>query len=339
MIMKPEILFLSQENVVEAGVLDMPNVMEQVENAYQFMGEGEVVNPAKIQLKIPEEGPWNSFFMSMPSYIKPLDVAGFKWAAESKDNVKHPGMPLGLDVVILSDPTTVYPRAIMDGTIITAMRTSGVAGMAAKYLARKNSKVATLVGAGVIGRTMVMAIMTALPELETIYLCDLNLPKAEALAKEFEGKYNVIASSDTEACAKQSDLIVTETTCTKPFLKREWVKDNATVIQMSGWEIDEQIAKDAARLYVDSWAQLSHFKNSLIGHLHDNCGLERDGVVELQDVVTGKAVGRTNDDELICCCTLGYGAVDITVANWIYENAKQMGIGTKLNLWENPLWV
>ena len=63
------------------------------------------------------------------------------------------------------------------------------------------------------------------------------------------------------------------------------------------------------------------------------------GVIELQDVVTGQAPGRTSDDELICCCTLGYAAVDITVANWIYENAKEKGIGTKLNLWENPLWV
>lgn len=337
--MKPEILFLSQEDVVKAGVLDMPKVMEQVEQAYTYMGNHEVVNPAKIKLSIPEEGPWDSFFMSMPSYIKPLDVAGFKWAAESHENVKHPGMPLGLDVVVLSDPTTVYPRAFMDGTIITAMRTSAVAGMAAKYLARKNSKVATLVGAGVIGRTMVMAIMTALPDLETIYLCDLNVPKAEALAKEFEGKYNVIASGDTEACAKASDLIVTETTCVKPFLKREWIKSNATVIQMGSWEIDEQIPKDAANLYVDSWAQLSHFSSCLIGHLHENCGLEREGVIELQDVVVGNAPGRTNDEDLICCCTLGFGAVDITVANWIYENAKQKGIGTKLNLWENPLWT
>lgn len=302
--MKPEILFLSQEDVVKAGVLDMPKVMEQVELAYTYMGKHEVINPAKIKLGIPEDDNWDSFFMSMPSYIKPLDVAGFKWAAESHENVKHPGMPLGLDVVVLSDPTTVYPRAFMDGTIITAMRTSAVAGMAAKYLARKNSKVATLVGAGVIGRTMVMAIMAALPELETIYLCDLNVPKAEALAKEFEGQYPVVASGDTEACAKASDLIVTETTCVKPFLKREWIKSNATVIQMGSWEIDEQIPKDAANLYVDSWEQLSHFSFSLIGHLHENCGLEREGVIELQDVVVGNVPGRTSDDDLICCCTL-----------------------------------
>ena len=108
---------------------------------------------------------------------------------------------------------------------------------------------------------------------------------------------------------------------------------------MSSWEIDEEIAKSASHLYLDSWEQMSHFKNSLIGHLHDDCGLTKDGVIELQDVVTGQAPGRTSDDELICCCTLGYAAVDITVANWIYENAKEKGIGTKLNLWENPLWV
>ena len=70
--MKPEILFLSQENVVEAGVLDMPKVMEQVEKAYTYMGKQQVKNPAKIQLAIPDPVNWNSFFMSMPSYIEPM---------------------------------------------------------------------------------------------------------------------------------------------------------------------------------------------------------------------------------------------------------------------------
>lgn len=337
--MEPEILFLKQEDVIAAGVLDMPKVMEQVEKAYTFMGNGQVVNPSKVQLRIPDQPNWNSFFMSMPSYIPPLDVAGFKWAAESHDNAKHPGMPLGVDVVVLSDPTTVYPKAIMDGTIITTMRTSAVAGMAAKYLARKDSKTATLVGAGVIGRTMVMAVMTALPQLETIYLCDLNLPKAEALAREFEGKYHVVASSDTGACAKESDLIVTATTTDRPFLKREWVKNNATVIQMGCWEIDEQIPKDAANLYVDSWAQLTHIEDTLIRHLEKDCGLTESGVIHLQDVVTGKAPGRTSDDQLLCCSTLGIGSVDITVAEWIYRQAKEKGIGQQLRLWDNALWV
>ena len=175
---------------------------------------------------------WDSFCMSMPSYIGgDEDVVGFKWASEAKANPSK-GLPYGVDIVVLSDPHTVFPKAILDGTITTAMRTSAAAGVMAKYNARKNSKVAALFGAGVIGRTMIMSMMEVLPGLETIYMVDLNLEKAQALAKEFEGKYNVVACADAQTALKDADLVVTETTASKPFIKKEWIKSNATVIQM-----------------------------------------------------------------------------------------------------------
>ena len=190
---KPEILFLKQEDVVKAGVLDMKTVLAITEKTFKMIGEGQVINPPKTMLGMPNNENWKSYCMSMPSYIGgDVDIAGFKWASESVFNMSQPDMPYGVDVVMLSDPKTVYPKAIMDGTIITAMRTSAAAGVAAKYLASKNSNTACLVGAGVIGRTMVMAMMEAVPSLETIYLCDLDIAKAQGIAKEYEGKYNVI---------------------------------------------------------------------------------------------------------------------------------------------------
>ena len=207
---KPEILFLKQEDVVKAGVLDMKTVLAITEKTFKMIGEGQVINPPKTMLGMPNNENWKSYCMSMPSYIGgDVDIAGFKWASESVFNMSQPDMPYGVDVVMLSDPKTVYPKAIMDGTIITAMRTSAAAGVAAKYLASKNSKTACLVGAGVIGRTMVMAMMEAVPSLETIYLCDLDIAKAQGIAKEYEGKYNVIPCSDTEEAAKKADIIVT----------------------------------------------------------------------------------------------------------------------------------
>ncbi|NLT58770.1 MAG: ornithine cyclodeaminase family protein, partial [Clostridiales bacterium] len=153
-----DILFLQQEDVVKAGLLDMKEVLADVELTYTMFGEGKIINHPKVSTRIPEDEHWTSFFNSMPCYIGgDVHVAGIKWACESKGNAKLPNMPWGIDSTILSDPDTVLPIAYMDGTLITAMRTSAVGGVFAKYTAPKNCKVATLVGAGVIGRTMIMS--------------------------------------------------------------------------------------------------------------------------------------------------------------------------------------
>lgn len=337
---KPEILFLKQEDVVAAGLLDMKMVLGITEKTFKMIGEGQIINPPKTMLGMPNNENWTSFCMSMPSYIGgDVDVAGFKWASESVFNGTQPDMPYGVDVVMLSDPKTVYPKAIMDGTLITAMRTSAAAGVAAKYLASKNSKKACLVGAGVIGRTMVMAMMEAVPSLEEIKLVDLDIKKAEGIAKEFEGKYNVIPCASTEEAAKDADIIVTETTSRKPFLKAEWVKPNATVIQMSAYEIEDELYLKADKKVLDNWAQLSHGAGTLIHKLADEGKLTEDMVATLPQLASGQKPGRESEDELCVCATFGIGSVDVAVANQIYLNALEKGIGKKLMLWDNPLWV
>ena len=188
----PEILFLKQEDVVKAGLLDMKQIIEVTEKTYSMLGKGQIKNPPKTNTSIPDKENWQSFFNSMPCYIGgDVHIAGVKWAAESKKNATIPGIPYGIDISILSDPETVLPFCILDGTLITAMRTSAVGGVLAKYAAPSNATTATLVGAGVIGRTMVSAIHEALPQIKTMYLCDLDVAKAEEIAQEYSEKLGV----------------------------------------------------------------------------------------------------------------------------------------------------
>ena len=180
----PEILFLQQEDQIKAGLLDMKMILKITEDTYKMLGQGQIQNPPKVHLGIPEGTEWESFFNTMPSYIGgDLNIAGIKWAAESKKNATTPGIPYGIDISILSDPVTVLPFCIQDGTIITAMRTSAVAGLQAKYCAPSDTDTATLIGAGVIGRTMIMAICEAIPTVKTIYLCDLDLRQQDGSGK------------------------------------------------------------------------------------------------------------------------------------------------------------
>ena len=210
----PEILFLQQEDQIKAGLLDMKMILQITEETYKLLGEGKIQNPPKTHLGIPDPENWNSFFNTMPCHIAgSYNIAGVKWAAESKKNADIPGIPYGIDISILSDPETVLPFCILDGTIITAMRTSAVAGVQAKYCAPSDTKTATLIGAGVIGETMVMAICEAIPTVKTIYICDLDLPKAEKIAAEYKDKYpgvEIIPTADSKAAAAKSELIMGE---------------------------------------------------------------------------------------------------------------------------------
>ena len=240
--MTPSIMGLNQEDVIKAGLLDMKMVLAETEKTFQMIGQNQIINPAKVFLGMPSNDNWDSYCMSMPAYIGgDVDTAGFKWAAESKANSQLEGVPYGIDIVVLSDPKTVFPKAILDGTITTAMRTSATAGVMAKYNALKGTKKACLVGAGVIGRTMIMAMKEAVPTLEEIHMVDLVMEKAEGLAKEFEGQIKVIPYANVEEAVKGVQLLVTETTSRKPFIKKEWLQPNMTVIQMEGQSCEEDI--------------------------------------------------------------------------------------------------
>lgn len=203
----PEILFLKQEDVIKAGLLDMKQILAVTEKTYAMLSQGLIKNPPKTNTSIPDKENWQSFFNAMPCYIGgDINIGGIKWAAESKKNATIPGIPYGIDISILSDPETVLPFCILDGTLITAMRTSAVGGLMAKYAAPSDADTACLVGAGVIGRTMISAVHEALPQIKTMYLCDIDVAKAEGIAKEYGDSLGVeiIPTSDSKAAALKS---------------------------------------------------------------------------------------------------------------------------------------
>jgi len=340
-VIKPEILFLKQEDAIQAGLLDMKEIMNVTENMYKLLGENKVIQPNKVFLGMPDSINWTSFAMSMPAYISgENEVVGFKWAAESVYNATQKGMPYGIDVVLLSDPKTMYPKAIMDGTIITAMRTSAVAGICAKYCARKDSKIAALIGAGVIGRTMVMAICEAFPGIEEIRMVDLDRNKAEGLVNEFKGKHPVTAYTDAKSAIDGADIIVTQTTAREGFIPKAWItKNNATAIQMEAHAFNHDVWLGDGIKICDSWEQYMHIEGSVILELNRAGKLKKEDFIEIKDLATGKFAGRENDDQFVFCATYGMGTLDVAVANMLYMNAKAKGIGQKLVLWDNPLWI
>ena len=335
----PEILFLQQEDQIEAGLLDMKQTLAIVEKTYQLLGQGQIQNPPKTHLGIPEFNAWDSFFNTMPCHIAgDINIAGVKWAAESNQNAKTEGIPYGIDISILSDPETVLPFCILDGTVITAMRTSAVAGLQAKYVAPSDTKTATLIGAGVIGRTMIMAISEAVPTVETIYLCDIDLPKAQAVVDEYQDQFKatLIASDDSKACAEKSELIVGETTARVPFIDESWIKPHSAIVCVHD-EITPEVVQAADAVVVDYWTQMKEFKDKAVVKAVDTGLIKEEDIIDTSELALGKTV-RTSDDQFLFACSFGLGALDIMVGYQLFKNAMEKGIGTKVKMWDKPLW-
>ena len=336
----PEILFLKQEDVIKAGLLDMKQILAVTEKTYAMLGQGLIKNPPKTNTSIPDKENWQSFFNAMPCYIGgDINIGGIKWAAESKKNATIPGIPYGIDISILSDPETVLPFCILDGTLITAMRTSAVGGLMAKYAAPSDADTACLVGAGVIGRTMISAVHEALPQIKTMYLCDIDVAKAEGIAKEYGDSLGVeiIPTSDSKAAALKSQLIVGETTAPKPFMDTSWLTSGCGLVSMHSNEVMEDVFLKADGIVADYWTQLKQHTNPL-SKLTKEGKLDESQIMDLSELVLGTKKLRTSDDQFVAAASMGLGALDIMIAYQLYLNATEMGIGTKVNLWDKPLW-
>ncbi len=338
--MKTELLFMKQEDVIAAGALDMQKILELVEKVFYLQGHEQIINPPKTVFGIPIGEEPQSHFFSMPVYIGgDVNRPGIKWAAESKANAKTGNLPMGIDMIILSAPVTVQPVAIMDGMVITAMRTAAAAGVAAKYLAPDDAKVAGLVGAGVIGRTMIMALKEVIPSLKQIRLCDLNQEKAQNLADEFKGEIEVILSDNVENAVSDADIVATMTTSKKPFVKPEWVKTGAMVIQMSSYEVEAGVVEKSNKIVVDSWEQMKENELSIINQLVQKGSLNEKDIWSLSEVVCGTKPGRENKDEITMFSSRGMGSLDIIIGDYLYKEAMKKGLGQRLVLWDEAKWV
>ncbi|HHY39179.1 MAG TPA: ornithine cyclodeaminase family protein [Clostridia bacterium] len=366
-----EILFLSQEDVIRAGVLDVKAALDDVERAFRLHAEGSLENPPKTLMAIGE-----SLFISMPvaSRDGAVPYAGIKWAAESRNNIRNikwaaesrnnilpsapniapaavPALPYGMDVVILSSVENAAPLAVMDGTLITAVRTAAATGVAVKYLALPDTRVACLVGCGVIGRTTAWVLPEVLPALEEIYLFDIREEKAEALARELNERWSagsagpvvrvtrVTKDKGLEDAVRASSVTVTMTTATKPFIKREWLGEGAFYAQIGTNEAEDAVVLEADRVVVDEWEQTKHYLPSMMSRLYREGRLTDAGVVNLREIVAGKTEGRRTRQDLVIFDSFGVACEDFMVASRIYEVAKKRGIGRVLPFWEAPKWL
>uniref|UniRef100_A0A7C3YHN5 Alanine dehydrogenase n=1 Tax=Geoglobus ahangari TaxID=113653 RepID=A0A7C3YHN5_9EURY len=315
-----ETLLLSKEDV--EAILSMQMALEVVEHAFKLHGLGKTQMPPKVYLYF-DKGD----LRAMPAYLE--GHAGVKWVNSHPFN-KEKGLPTVMAILIYNDPETGFPLAVMDGTFITNMRTGAAGGVAAKYLARKDSKIVGFIGCGTQARMQFLA-LKELFDLEQAKCYDINENAAVNFIK-FVEKFGVDANVTRVEDACDCDILVTATPSRKPVVKSEWIRDgthiNAIGADAPGkQEIDGNLLK-RAKIVVDDYEQAKH-SGEINVPLSLGIITEEDIYASIGEIIVGKKKGRESEDEITLFDSTGLAIQDIATASKVYEEAVKRGIGKK----------
>lgn len=320
---------ITQEQV--KSLLDMPSAIRVVEKVYRAHGRDEVVMPPKITLDLGEGRPWppyKGYMNAMPAYLGDADVAGIKWAGGFQEN-RRTGLPFITAMILLINPKNGVFIAIMDGAHITGLRTGAASAVCAKVLARKDSSVLGIIGAGLQGRMHVRA-LNHLFKLKEVRVTDIQEGAAENYSREMKGEtgLNVFPKKSYQEVVEGADIVCTVTTADEPMVRKEWLKKGSLVISAGSYqELDPKVVLSADKIVVDSWAQTSH-RGELARLVEAGKLGEKNIHAEIGEILAGKKKGREREDENILAIPIGLGSLDIGCAFEVYQKAVEKKVGT-----------
>jgi alanine dehydrogenase len=331
--MKPEgTLLLSRTEV--ADLLSIEEYIAAVERVFQLYGEGKTQPPGILGVHAHDGG------FHIKAGLLELDRSFFaaKINANFPQNAKRFGLPLIQGAVFLADAQNGYPLAIMDSMEITIRRTGAATAVAAKYLARPDSKSILVCGCGNQGRVSVQA-LSKIFSLEQVFAYDIDDSRAQRFANELsaELKIAVETTSDLAEAMKRSDICVTCTPSTRFFLKQEYAQPG-TFIAAVGADSEAKQELEPALLaqnktvvdIVDQCASIGELHHAIASDLMSKQNVH----AELGEVVAGIKPGRTSSDEIIIFDSTGMALQDVITAATVYKKAVDKGIGRIVDLAE-----
>ena len=319
------VLYLSREDV-EATRLPMTEIIDGLEAMFREKGNGRVEMPPKPGIHPRPD----AFIHAMPAYIPSLQAAGLKWVSGYPGNQAR-GLPYITGLLILNDPDTGVPLAVMDCTWITAQRTGAATAVAAKYLARPDSASIGIVACGVQGRSNLEA-LACLFAVRRVKAYDLHPEVAQRFAREMGPRLHVdIEPVETLPDAVRGlDIVVTSGPILKhpkPPIEAGWLAPGAFASLVdfdSYWQ--GAALRELDRLATDDLAQMSYYRRE--GYFRDT----PEPYADLGEIVAGKKPGRASASERTASVNLGLALDDVATAIRIYERARAAGIGRVLPL-------
>jgi ornithine cyclodeaminase/alanine dehydrogenase-like protein (mu-crystallin family) len=372
---KIDFIYLSEADMIEAGVTDMEQCVDTMEEMFLLLQQGDYRMAGAnndshgAMIVFPDESPIPTMpkptadrrLMAMPAYLGGnFQTCGCKWYGSNIAN-REKGLPRSILMMTLSDVDTGAPLAYMSANLLSAYRTGAIPGVGARHLARKDAKSIGLLGPGVMGKTTVSAFIAARPGIDRIKIKgrgQKNLDNFLSWLEETHPQIKHVEVVETiEDVVRDSDLISfcnsgpTGDPSIYPEVKREWVKPGAFLAMPASCRMDEAMEQPDVRKVLDSIGLYEAWYEEIPkpGHNHipligvrcmdmiDQGLMQAEALEDLGEIVAGKTPGRTNDEEIVMMSVGGMPIEDVAWATVVYRNAIERGIGVKLNLWDEPV--
>ncbi|CAD5300339.1 Ornithine cyclodeaminase [Bosea sp. 62] len=314
-----ELLWLSEAEVRDC--IDLRELLDALAEGFKALSDGRVVIPARPQLDIPDAG----YSLAMPAWMAGMHLT-VKLVNVFEGNIAR-GIPSHLATIHLFDPETGMPVCIMDGTYITAVRTSGSAVLSVRELARRDARIATVVGAGVQA-SQHLHLLPLVRDFDEIRVFSKTFADAQALASRHP---RVTAVADLEAAVRSSDVVCLATHSYVPAISADWVQPGTHVSSVG-------VAPPGGELPIDLIARGSLFVEAREAFAPTPVGcceladIDPESGTDLGAMLLGRRPGRTSDQQITIYKAMGVAMEDMVAADLAFREAKRRGIGRNISL-------
>ncbi|MFT8887182.1 MAG: tyramine oxidase subunit B [Ethanoligenens sp.] len=371
-----DLLYLNEQDMIKAGVRDMAGCIDAMQELFSLMSKGDYRmggpsgNDHGIKLKFPVtsdvpgmplDGP-DRRFLAMPAYVGgDYRMCGIKCYGSNQAN-RQKGLPRSILMLTLMDLETGSPVAYMSANLLSAMRTGAVPGLGARLLSKKNPKVAAIIGPGVMGKTAIESFVTEQPTIQTVKIKGRSQSGIDGFINYCKEKFPtikeyIVCHTEEEAC-RDADMICFGTTNApvfedNPYVDGNWLKPGALIMSTSALLMDDDFMVDPAKckLVSDNYKMYAGWGDgqpyptqktvsSLIGmrfyDLVTSGKLQREDITDIGDIINGYKTGRESEDQVIVYAVGGMPTEDVVWGYKCYQKARELGVGTSLNLWDRP---
>ena len=315
-----------------ARLADVPTAIRVVREAFKAIARHDAVMPPKVYLPLPG----GSDFRAMPAFLRRPPACGVKWVNVHPRN-RRKGLPTVMAVIVINDPATGVPLAVLDGLLITKLRTAAASAVAAQALARRGSRVVGLVGCGAQADAQLLA-LAAVFRLARVkawgYLPGEAARFCQRMRRALPGA--VLEPCPTlERCARDVDILVTLTPSRRPLVNHSWLAPgthlNAVGADAPGkQELDPRILQEAT-VVVDDREQAIH-GGELNVPIRRGQFRPRDIHATLGEVLLGRRRGRRSPRELTVFDSTGLAVHDVALGAEIVRRARRLRVGRRVTL-------
>jgi alanine dehydrogenase len=322
---------LSAQDVRQA--LPMHEAVEAVKGAFAQLSRGRATVPLRTALDVPIH---NGVTLFMPAYLVDDDQMAIKIVSVFNDNPSR-GLPLIHALVVVVDAATGQPRAAMDGTYLTALRTGAVSGAATDLLAAPGASVAAVFGAGAQGRTQLEAVCAVRP-IKQAWVFDIHFEQAETYAQQMEERLSipVHAARSASQALQEADVVCTATTSTEPVFQDGDLHPGVHINAVGAYTPEmQEIPVDTvmrAKVVIDQLEASLAEAGDLIIPMQKGLMREDHIHAELGEIVRGLKPGRTSTEEITLFKSVGIAVQDVATAARVLASAEQLDLGVEVEL-------